>query len=130
MLYNPNWNTPAPKTKKKLDIWSMESLIAWLETKPADQVYNYGLPNKCLLGQYFTAVGGGGKVYAGVTHVTINKKLFGFIPTPIWSNYTLPAGFNDVAIGRSGFGGGSTRDDWTFGAALERARMYTQGVTP
>lgn len=48
MLYNKNWNKAVPTT----DPMSMDGLIAWLETKPPDEFYQYTDSSKCLLGQW------------------------------------------------------------------------------
>lgn len=43
--------------KIKPDVFSLESLIAWLEKQPADKEYFYSNPYNCLLCQYFEANG-------------------------------------------------------------------------
>lgn len=48
MLNNPAWNRNA---------FSLQSLIAWLETQPPEQTYRYSRNDDCLLAQYFTAMG-------------------------------------------------------------------------
>lgn len=40
------------------DPFTLESLIAWLETKPGDIQYFYAAPDTCLLAQYTEASGG------------------------------------------------------------------------
>lgn len=45
MLYDPKWEV-------KSDPLSLASLIAWLETMPADEKYDYCDPFNCLVGQY------------------------------------------------------------------------------
>ena len=54
MLFNPKWNK---KSKVKTDPMKLESLIAWLETMPPEQAYNYLDVNNCLMCQYFSAKG-------------------------------------------------------------------------
>ena len=50
MLYDPKWEKPA-------DVFSLESLIAWLEQQPSETVYWYTNQGRCLLSQYFAAMG-------------------------------------------------------------------------
>lgn len=53
MLYDPKW-----EVEVKADPFSLESLIAWLETMPIDKSYNYmDCDGRCLLGQYGSHVG-------------------------------------------------------------------------
>jgi hypothetical protein len=73
---------------------SLKALIAWLEKQPADQTYNYMAAHQCMLAQYLQAQG------CSVTESTINLD-------DDW--------LKKIALGK-GF------DDWTYGAALERAR--------
>lgn len=52
MLYDPKW-----EVKTKPDVFSLESLIAWLEKQPADEVYDYmNCHGACLLDQYGAAM--------------------------------------------------------------------------
>jgi hypothetical protein len=39
------------------DIFSLPSLISWLETKPPGEEYNYLSNDNCMLAQYFRAIG-------------------------------------------------------------------------
>lgn len=48
MLFNPAW---------KRDTFTLQGLIAWLETKPPEQSYQYKSHYSCMLAQYFTAKG-------------------------------------------------------------------------
>lgn len=49
MLYDKRWD----KTETKPDVFSLESLIAWLETMPAKKEYDYwDCKGACLYGQY------------------------------------------------------------------------------
>ena len=77
----------------KPDVFSLESLIAWLEKMPADNAYNAANPRECLLGQWIMS--------AGVDDPTITSVTMG---------NRMP--FNDIAVARP----------YTFGAALDRAR--------
>ena len=46
------------KTENKADVFSLESLIAWLEKQPADGEYCYhDLNGHCLICQYLTSHG-------------------------------------------------------------------------
>lgn len=50
MLYDPKWEI-------KADPFSLEGLIAWLETMPADREYEFmDCDGACLLGQYMAHV--------------------------------------------------------------------------
>ena len=54
MLYDPKWQN----TTTKPDVFSLESLIAWLETKPAEREYEWAnCDGHCLLSQYLAAHG-------------------------------------------------------------------------
>lgn len=101
MLFNPNWK--APKVKHKF--MTLGSLIAWLETKPADEEYWYVSPSSCLIAQYRRA--------HGHFFAMVGPRSYGFI-----LRRRLPYGFNTIAQG--------TYDNrgHTFGAALERARLF------
>ena len=46
MLYSPHRKAP-----------SLESFIAWLETKPEDETYTWSLCDRCACGQYARALG-------------------------------------------------------------------------
>lgn len=97
MLYNTNWDA---KTKK--DLFTIESLIEWLETKDPNQQYDYCKSNECLGFQYL--------VYAGVpvekADVGFGGRLDEFIP-----------GLHDISIARYD----DSEDRWSYGAALKRA---------
>lgn len=114
MLYDPKWEV-------KTDPFTLASLIAWLEQQPPDEEYAYYCGGKCLLAQYFTAM--------GFQNVWMFADGFwsGAMPVPGdvgWNEASrrkegtpLPRGFNAIACG------GHIR---TFGAALERARNYNR----
>ena len=97
MLFDPKW-----EVEVKADPFSLESLIAWLEKQPADKAYDFGDTKNCLACQYFRAMGmnivgaGGGYVRSGECAEDYHFHNFGRI---------------------------TVRGDWTFGAALERARV-------
>jgi hypothetical protein len=102
MLYNPDWKVI---TKP----FTLPDFIAWLETKPSSEVYDFdNCQGECLMGQYMAARGrkwGYGPVGHGVTH------------SAYWQSCL------DVFDG--GITGGSivlASGPKTFGGALERAR--------
>jgi hypothetical protein len=80
MLYNPQWN-----------VMSLESLIAWLESQPANGSYNWPHPDRCLLGCYLTDKTGSCASFR--------------------SSYTDMPHYREIAA----------PEPWTFGAALSRA---------
>lgn len=94
MLYDPKWET------KKPDVFSLESLIAWLETRPADKEYCFMSNDGCMLAQYYLAIGFK-KVDIGGMSITLDGH---------WQN--MPDDFADIPA------------DWprTYGGALARAR--------
>lgn len=47
-MFKPYTIEPAEEAKAKPDVFSLEGLIDWLETKPADEVYCYFDSGKCL----------------------------------------------------------------------------------
>lgn len=51
MLFNPNW---IPETKT--DVFSLESLIAWLETQNPKTTYVWTDPCKCVSHEYLIAM--------------------------------------------------------------------------
>lgn len=94
MLYDPKWEV-------KADPLSLESLIAWLEKMPGEEVYSPVPVGRCLLAQFAVANG----VKRGMAAARKSLEL-GDI-----------AAFADVA-----FPLGWNMGNCTFGAALERAR--------
>lgn len=101
MLFNPNW---IPETKPA-DVFSLESLIAWLEKQPAQRTYDYCDAGGCLIGQYLKAKG---------------VEKYGLTPGELkavgW--YSIASGWYD---------GTRASDTRTFGAALDRARAALIG---
>lgn len=101
MLYDPKW-----QVEVKTDPFTLESLIAWLEKMPADGVYCYTDGGACLLHQYYTSCG------------------FKDVQVHGWGRWShsgakrieSPDGFWPVSADPS------LSRDWTFGAALSRAR--------
>ena len=95
MLYDPKW-------KKPTDIFSLESLIAWLEQQPSNTSYNWYEPRSCLVCMYLQDATGESEPWYLPNHES--KKYSDVFPTHdlyLKVGGTLP---------------------WTFGAALNRAR--------
>jgi len=57
MLYDKRWD----RTETKQDVFSLESLIAWLETMPPTQKYDWSRAETCLLGQWCASNGFSGR---------------------------------------------------------------------
>jgi hypothetical protein len=112
MLYDKRWDRP----EIKVDPFSLESLIAWLETMPPRAKYCYLSNGECLLAKYFTALG-----YENVRMWT-NSFWCGIQQCPRYIGQEearrlglatpIPAIFNRVA----------QDEPATFGSALRRAR--------
>jgi hypothetical protein len=90
----------------KHDPFTLESLVAWLERQPGDEVYCYTDSGRCLLSQYFSEMLG--------RPVSVNWKYWGFKESR--QQQPLPKRFDDIAVGEG------LANGWTFGAALTRAR--------
>lgn len=100
-LDQTNWK---PETETKPDAFSLEGLIAWLETQPPETKYDYCDSGACLLHQYFTA--------NGVPVFCVSATNWYTDGADHYRLHILPKKFNDVSVGRPR----------TFGAALSRAR--------
>ena len=90
----------------KHDPFTLESLVAWLEKMPGDEVYCYTDSGRCLLSQYFSEMLG--------RPVSITNSYWRFEES--FQRLPLPKRFDDIAVGEG------LSDGWTFGAALTRAR--------
>src|SRR5882724_1068161 len=121
MLFNKSTGKPrtipaiSRECSPDTDILTLDSLIAWLEQRPADGIYNYSYPTGCLLYQYFKAKG-----------LTILSVVSSSYTTRSFSGteerHSLPAGWSKVALGsKIGY------PEWTYGAALQRARALKYG---
>lgn len=53
MLYDLKWEKP----DLELEGVSLRAFIAWLETKPANEAYQYRNPFQCALAQYLQSTG-------------------------------------------------------------------------
>lgn len=91
MLYDKRWDK-----KVKADLFTLEGLIAWAATQPADREYDWKDCAHCFVGEYVKAVTGNDRPSEEI----IFGSLFPSIDI-----------YFDVAGERP----------WTFGAALERA---------
>ena len=96
MLYNTNW------AKTHNDVFSLESLITWLEKQPAAGAYDYSSTKNCLLCQYFRACG-----------IVVDGAGADYVRSSFDEADYHHHNFNEIAV--SG--------EWTFGAALNRARL-------
>ena len=83
------------------DPLNIANLINWLETKPADEEYDYGSIHECLFAQFFT--------HCGCTDVVCGSLSIDYNGL---KEVRLPNVYNRIAVGRPS----------TFGAALERAK--------
>src|SRR6266404_2628612 len=98
VLFDPTWEATT-----KPAVFSLEGLIAWLETMPADKRYNYeDCSGECLYGQYMTSHG-------------IPWDESGHFESDVAK--TLPAKFCNLVYSKV-----ACFMPHTFGAALERAR--------
>lgn len=105
MLYN--------ESTGKTDLFSVKSLVKWLETKPASDTYSYIDGGHCLIAQYLQA-SGYPKARVGASDYALDGSGF---------RERLPQNLHDIAMGGhclSYWG----RNDHTFGAALHRAKAY------
>lgn len=95
MLYDTKWDKDI-----KTDPWSVESIIAWLETKNPRKGYSWHNPYTCIMAQY-----------------AIENNL------PI--EIVLPVDLCEIAWGGESF---TSKDGMsTFGRALKRARKIVAG---
>ena len=107
MLYDPNWQKP-----KVADVFSLESLIAWLETMPADATYDYTSSDKCMVAQWLRSIDPEMELGPGDSYSYI---IFG-------KNRDFREKFQPIASR------GDNRNGHTFGAALARARKAAQAL--
>lgn len=106
MLYDPKW-----EVEVKADPLTLESLIAWLETKPTDEAYDYhNCHGRCLYGQYMAS--------HGIKWKESGASIPGLAPKARDRFCELVY----CAVADQG--------PWTFGAALERARAAVSNRSP
>jgi hypothetical protein len=92
MLYDPKWEVKAEPR-------SLESLVAWLEKQPPEKSYSFLEPSTCLVAQWLISNGE--------------------------TNYCLFSEEIEAMFGGRGLeivDGIGPAGEWTFGAALKRAR--------
>lgn len=100
-LDSTNWSQTETETKP--DVFSLEGLIAWLETQPPETEYNFMDCNGgCLIGQYLLANG------------QENFRKWHDVPPPLCAVAGQSACKDD--------GSPAGEEGLTFGAALSRAR--------
>ncbi len=97
------------ETTTKPDIYALPTLIAWLETMPIDEEYNWNnCQGACLIGQYMAAQGIGW--YEKLNGRSDAYSAFCDLTHVDWSPIAL-------------------RRPWTFGAALARAKaLHAEGA--
>lgn len=103
MLNNPKWD----------NIFSVESLISWLESKDPSEHYVYTCNTGCVLFQYFTE--------KGMDIGYIDSRNYTLLSAPDVV-FTYPYVLNQIAYGDAA---SHFENRNTFGAALERARHYS-----
>lgn len=119
MLFDPKWDSPYNAT--------LDQLIDWLRTKPADACYSYSEPEKCALCVFLRDHGVENPYVTGTEWGWFEKRgdaadqnwlrmaISGFLGQSLWAyDYhlqALPLSFNNIAKGWP----------WTYGGALERA---------
>lgn len=96
MLYDPKW-----EKDKQLGPISLRALIAWLETKPPKEKYEYCFPQSCALAQFRAACGFAGR------DLIIDLGMVGSEYEHSWQS-----DLDDIV----------NQIDCTFGGALKRAR--------
>ena len=97
MLYDPRWEPKETKADPEFSGVRLSEFIAWLETKPANEVYDYTQPRHCATGQFLTSRGAE-EVCLSLAH-----------PEAQWLDKIVhPMQLEEI----------------TFGIALERARAY------
>jgi hypothetical protein len=106
MLYNPNWNP--------LESSTLQDLVNWLETMPADGTYSYFDSENCLLCNYLKS--------RGIPNPIVNKLCWYEFSGSL-RPYELPEHFNRVSEG-SLFSNPNKRH--TYGAALKRAKAISK----
>ena len=122
MLYSPAW------TKAKADVFTLASLIAWLETMPPNGEYDfYCKTGKCLLDQYLASHGLPG-LASGYDHVGFRN--YHRLACILLNSDDVVSDNNVVSV--SDIANNVVSDiansvPMTFGAALARARRFAGG---
>jgi len=111
MFYDPKWDKP----EGEVDPFNIDTLIAWLQKKPAYDTYNYTNCRSCMLAEYFREY--------GFWSVDVDYA------TSVHGNKPLPAGWDNIAS--NGYNclnpeankkGKNYMSGWTYGKALARAK--------
>jgi hypothetical protein len=98
MLYNKAWDT-------KTELLTLAHFIQWLESKDPNAAYPYIIPNMCAGAQYLK--------YCGVKYCSVG---------PGYNFEKYIKGMWKITKGNG------HEEDWTFGAALERAKAIQNGT--
>lgn len=108
MLYDKRWD----RTEVKSDPFSLESLIAWMEKQPSDETYCFTNWGGCLLAKWTQSM----DPLASPPEKLSREQPTGF-------HYAVNGQVADLtAFQKIASGTGLGSPNWTFGAALERAR--------
>lgn len=102
MLSRQEWSIPKVQPVARPGVFSIDGVISWLETMPADQSYDYhDCRGGCFYGQYLAAHG------------------------LSWS--IIVAGGFEAQFMRLVYREVAHAHPWTFGSALDRARSAQRG---
>ena len=116
MLYSPAW------TKAKADVFTLASLIAWLETMPPNGEYDfYSKTGKCLLDQYLASHGLPG-LASGLDGDHVGFRNYHRLACILLNSDDV---VSDIA--NNVVSGIANSVPMTFGAALDRARRFAGG---
>src|SRR6185369_2049682 len=121
MLYSPTWTK-----ETKADVFTLASLIAWLETMPPNGEYDfYSKTGKCLLDRYLASHGlpglasgydhAGFRNYHRLACILLNSD-------DVVSNVVSVSGIANTVVSEI-----ANNAPMTFGAALDRARRFAGG---
>jgi hypothetical protein len=106
MLYDPSKEHKTERAK----------LIAWLETQPAEQTYNWYSSRRCLMGKYYWGT------------ATMKEKFYHFMG---WGSCYRFTTFHEPCGSMTDYVYIGSTKPWTMGDALQRAKNVEFGeVTP
>ena len=117
MLWDPKKDKPVDPFNPTLD-----HLIAWLETKPANGTYTYSEPQRCLLCQYLKDHGVANPYANSKRWGTTGVKFMIFRFKSVESLRDVPADFDMIAKGDAA----GLYQSWCYGSALIRARIVRE----
>lgn len=112
MLYDPKWETTVTPVTTP-DIWSLPTLIEWLEKQLSKATYCFTHSDLCLIAQYLKAQGWP-EPLVDPYFVDDNKT---------GERVKLPPGWNNIAYGNAW---GEKHPGHTFGGALKRALAFAE----